>query len=78
MNSFTSKDNVSVFNNNQIKKSINNYSSFYDNFSTININQMQSTRDSRNKFNSSNLNFPGHKLMNSQFNQFRANKKMTR
>ena len=78
MNSFTSKDNVSVFNNNQIKKSINNYSSFYDNFSTININQMKSTRDSRNKFNSSNLNFPGHKLMNSQFNQFRANKKMTR
>ena len=78
MESYTSKDIFSTFNNNQIKKSRNKYSSFDDNSSSLNVNQIKSTRELRSKFNSNNLNFPGHKLMNSQFNQFRANKKMTR
>ena len=79
MESYTTKDIFSTFNNNfQVKKSRNKYSSFYDNLSTSNFHQINSTRDSRNKLNSNNLNFPGHKLMNTQFNKFRANNKMTR
>ena len=79
MDSYNSKTKYVLHIENSARKSRNIFSNFLTNNSLSNFNKTKTSFEPVKKiYTTYNLNFPGHKLVNSQFNQFRANNKMTR